>query len=146
MLCHYRLGQALRIPGGSGSQNFKTTSTWRWSHCQSYIPTAFTHQEIFLVLISCTGRADPKASVRLEGLGQRKIPLTSSGNEPVTSSLQHSASTKCSPHIPQWILWVHKSRQNLTTWVTASEKDLWSMGVEISDDIRRYKQGKVVPA
>jgi len=146
MLCHYRLGQALRVPGGSGSQNFETISTWRWSGRQSYVLTAFTHQEICRVLISLTRRADPKARVHLEGLGQWIISVTPSGIEPVTFQLVAQCLNQMGPHIPQWILGVHKSRQYLTSWVIASKKDLWSMGVEVSNDIRRYNQGKGVPA
>jgi hypothetical protein len=41
----------------------------------------------FLVLISVRSRVDPRAIVWLEGLGEMKSPVTSSGSEPVTFRL-----------------------------------------------------------
>jgi hypothetical protein len=41
----------------------------------------------FLVLISFRGRVDPRAIVQVGGLGQLKIPMTSSGIEPVNFQL-----------------------------------------------------------
>jgi hypothetical protein len=44
-------------------------------------------QERFLVLISVSGLVDPRAIVRLEGLGQLKNLMTSSGIKPATFRL-----------------------------------------------------------
>ena len=83
---HYRPGQALRIPGGWGSQTSWQSAleggkvgspTHRWS-----LP-----QEIFLLLISLRCWVDPRSIVRPEGLCQWKIPMTLSGIEPATFRL-----------------------------------------------------------
>jgi hypothetical protein len=43
--------------------------------------------ERFLLLISFRGLVEPRAVVRLEGLGQLRNPVTSPENEPTTSRL-----------------------------------------------------------
>jgi hypothetical protein len=65
----------------------KSAHRWRWG-CQPYAP-AGRHLPLgrFLVLISVSGWVDPRAIVRLEGLGQLKNPVTSSGIDPVTFHL-----------------------------------------------------------
>jgi len=52
---HYRLGQALRVPGGSGSQISRQSALEGGYGSQPYALTAFTPQEIFLALISVRG-------------------------------------------------------------------------------------------
>jgi hypothetical protein len=56
--------QAHRDLGAWGFQNFQTSSTWRWQHCQLYAPAAFTPQETSLVFISITRCADPLDSMK----------------------------------------------------------------------------------
>jgi hypothetical protein len=54
----------------------------------------------FLVLISLRGWVDSMAIVRMEGLGQLKIPMISSGIDPATYRL-HSASTNYARACPR---------------------------------------------
>jgi hypothetical protein len=63
---------------------FSRQSAHRWRRgCQSYAPAGRPLPPgRFLVLISVKRRVDPRSIVRLEGLGQLKIPMTSSGLEP----------------------------------------------------------------
>jgi hypothetical protein len=60
---------------------------WRWG-CKPYVPAALYPPWRFLVLISVRGWVDSRAIVWLEGLGQLKDPITSSGIEPVTYRLE----------------------------------------------------------
>jgi hypothetical protein len=55
--------------------------------CQPYAPVALYPPGRFLILIFDRGSVDPRAIVRLEGLGKLKNPMTSSGLEPATFML-----------------------------------------------------------
>jgi hypothetical protein len=68
------------------------------------VPAALYPPKRFLVLISVTGCVYPKAIVRAKGLGKlEKNPITSSGIEPATFGLQHSASTNYATACPHGI-------------------------------------------
>ena len=78
------LDRLQRVPGGWGSQ-ISRQSTHEGGKVVS--PThrpPLTAQEIFPVLIFVRGWVDPRATVRPEGLGQWKIPMTPSGIEAAT--------------------------------------------------------------
>jgi hypothetical protein len=85
-LSHYRPGQAVRVPRDWDSQ------ISRHSAHEGGKVVSPTHrppfpQEIFLILISVRGWVDPRVIVRLEGLCQRKISMTSLGIESATFRL-----------------------------------------------------------
>jgi hypothetical protein len=102
---HYRPWRALRVPGVWGSQILR-----QFVHEGGKIVSP-THrpplpQEIFLVLISVTGRVDLRAIVRPEGICQWKIPMTPSQIDPasfrvVAQCLKHCATAP--PGIPHQV-------------------------------------------
>jgi hypothetical protein len=83
---YYRPGQAQRVPGGWGSQ-ISRQSTHEGGKVFSSTHRPPLPQKTFLVLISVRGWVNPRAIVRLEGLGQWKIPMTPSGIERATIRL-----------------------------------------------------------
>jgi len=94
--------------------DFQTIGTWRWQDCQPYTPAAFTHQELFLVLISVREWVDPKDRVWPEWVSQWKIPMTPLGNR--TRDLP-GCSAVSQPTAPPR---AQNARTCLTSWGTNS--------------------------
>jgi hypothetical protein len=80
--------EAHRIVRRRGSHILSRQSTHRWRcSCQPYAPAALYTPGKSLVLISVRGSVDPRAIVRLEGLGELKNAVTSLGIDPATFRL-----------------------------------------------------------
>ena len=63
--------QALRVPGGWGSQISSQSVHEGGKDDINYAPAAFTQQKLFLVLTSVRGWVNPRDMVRPKGFGQR---------------------------------------------------------------------------
>jgi hypothetical protein len=74
----YNEGKAIPVTGHGGPESCEML---RFPH---FLGNWLASGGRFQVLVSVIGRVDPTAIARLEGLGQLKYPITSSGIEPVT--------------------------------------------------------------
>ena len=84
---HYRPRQALRFPGGWGSQISRQLAHEGGKVVNPTHRPPLPPGKTFLVLISVRGWVDPRAIVWPEGLCQWKNPVTPSGIELVTFRL-----------------------------------------------------------
>jgi hypothetical protein len=98
----YRPRQALRVPGGWGSQISRQLAHEGGRVVSPMHQLPLTPQEIFLVLISVAGWVDPRVMVRPEILW--KIPVTPLGIKPVTFRIVVQCLNELCYHVPLLIV------------------------------------------
>jgi len=101
---HYRPGQTLKVPQVEAPrfQDNRHTKVVRLSALRT---GRLYPQEIYPVLISVRRTVDLRATVRPEGLCQRKIPIIPSGIKPVTFRLVAQSLNQLRHRIPLNVMW-----------------------------------------
>ena len=115
---------AQRVPVSYVSQ-----ISWQWPRMVVRLSALRTGrlypQEILLVLISVRGWVDPRATVRSEGLCQRKIAMTPSGIEPATFRFVARHLDHCATGVPMSYLTKTESPYKIFQCSHTTDGDVW---------------------
>ena len=120
---HYRPGQALRVPGGWGSQ-----ISWQSAHVDGKVVSPIHRpplppKKYFWYWFLLRDWVDPRAIVRQDGLCRRKIPMTPSGFEPATFRFV----AQCLNRVPHLFCFISVNINNLGARCLEQKLSTWRM-------------------
>jgi hypothetical protein len=122
---------------GTQAPTFSRQSAYRWRWgCQLYAPAALYATEKLLAFISVRGWVGLRATVRLEGLGRLKNPMTSSGLEAATFRLVAECLNQLRYRVPPYIyiyIYIYTRVYIKPNYITGRLTRFWCMLCFVAD-------------